>query len=257
MRKYGYLVVEGPHDVEFAYRLLSPFGLKRIRLEQELDDFFAPLIPRKYPPDGDLQKRMPIPLFLQSDTHAIAIHSAIGDSRLVETVDENASILGLTSITGIGVLLDSDNKIPAESRYATIKEDLAKKQFILIDQPGQITQGSPKLGAFVLPDNFADGTLEDLLLDSANSVYPDLLTSAIAYVDKASNGNDLTNKDLEDFKKPAGRNKAVIGAMANVLRPGKAVQTSIQDNRWLRDKALSLPRIQAVQTFLKALFDIP
>ena len=33
MRKYGYLIVEGPHDVEFVYRLLSPFGLERVQYE--------------------------------------------------------------------------------------------------------------------------------------------------------------------------------------------------------------------------------
>ena len=46
MPKYGYLVVEGPHDVEFVYRLLSPFGMSRVRLEKDLDPFFSPLIPR-------------------------------------------------------------------------------------------------------------------------------------------------------------------------------------------------------------------
>lgn len=256
-RKYGYLVVEGPHDVEFAYRLLSPFGFKRVRFEKDLDSFFASLIPRNYPPDGDLQKRMSIPLFLQNDTHAIAIHSAIGDSRLVGTVEENASLIDLRQVTGIGILLDSDKQISAQKRYAAIKQDLANIQLVLEEQPGLITQSSPRLGAFVLPDNLAHGTLEDLLLESANLIYPELLAEAKSYVDRASNGNDLIDKDLEDFKKPAGRNKAVIGAMANILRPGKAVQTSIQDNRWLRGEAFTLPCIQKVQDFLKSLFEIP
>ena len=37
MPKYGYLVVEGPHDIEFVYRILSPLGFKRVRLESELE----------------------------------------------------------------------------------------------------------------------------------------------------------------------------------------------------------------------------
>ncbi len=41
MPKYGYLVVEGPHDIEFVYRLLRPFGLNRIRFEADLDPFFG------------------------------------------------------------------------------------------------------------------------------------------------------------------------------------------------------------------------
>lgn len=76
MPKYGYLVVEGPHDAEFVYRLLSPFGMKRVQLVANLDPFFVELTRIEYPPDGDLEKRMPVPLFLQSATHAVAVHRA-------------------------------------------------------------------------------------------------------------------------------------------------------------------------------------
>lgn len=255
MRKYGYLIVEGPHDVEFAYRMLSPFGLERIRWEKDLDTFFSPLIPRQYPPDGDLQKRMPVPLFLQSDTHALAIHSAGGDTRLVQTVEENAALLDLNAVTGIGFLLDSDKKTPAATRYTNLKQGLAEKRFMLNDQPGLITHSQPKLGAFVLPDNKTAGTLENLLLDSAEQVYPGLLDSARNHVSMARKAG-LDSDDLSQLDRPAGENKAIIGAMASVLRPGKAVQMSIQDNRWLRGSALSLPRIKAVQEFLQTLFEL-
>jgi len=257
MRKYGYLVVEGPHDVEFAYRLLSPFGLQRVQFEHDLDQFFAPLIPRQYPPDGDLQKRMSIPLFLQNDTHAIAIHSAVGDSRIVATVEENAAFLNINKVTGIGIFLDADSKGLPANRYASIQTELARKGYNLNSLVGNVTTAQPNLGVFILPDNLSNGTLEDLLLDSANSIYPDLLRAARTYVYAAIKGTNLSTEDKRDFKKPAGRNKAIIGAMTSILKPGKAVQVSIQDNRWLRGHALSLPRIQSVQTFLKSLFDIP
>jgi hypothetical protein len=83
MPKYGFLVVEGPHDVEFVYRLLSPRGMRRVQMEADLDPFLRPLIPKDYLPGGDLQKRMPTPLFLQSGSHAVAIHSAEGDTRVL------------------------------------------------------------------------------------------------------------------------------------------------------------------------------
>jgi hypothetical protein len=175
MRTYGYLVVEGPHDVEFIYRLLSPFGLQRIQYENQLDDALHPLIPRNYPPNGDLQKRMPVPLFLQSETHAIAVHSAIGDSRLVDT---------------------------------------------------------------------------------ASAIYPGLLETARSHVTAALQDHRLKPEDLRELNKPAGANKAIIGAMASVLRPCKAVQVSLQDNRWLRGNALESPRIKAVQDFLEVLFGL-
>lgn len=117
------------------------------------------------------------------------------------------------------------------------------------------TQGPPKLGAFILPDNGTAGTLEDILLDSAKEVYPKLLESAFLHVDSARYV-DLIPDDLKEFNKPAGKNKAIIGTMASILKPGKAIQVSIQDNQWLQGSALSLPRIKAVQNFLANLFEL-
>jgi hypothetical protein len=54
----------------------------------------------------------------------------------------------------------------------------------------------------------------------------------------------------------AGRNKTIVGSVASILRPGKAVQVSIQDNRWLRDATLMLPRVRAVQEFLIDLLEL-
>ena len=258
MPKFGFLVVEGPHDVEFAYRLLTPFGLKRVANERQLDPLFRLLIPRDYPPGGDLQKRMPTPLFVSSGTHTLAIQSAIGDTRLVQTVEENLAQVSSTNLAGLGIVLDADKDkaVSAGARYDAIRTRMATIDLQLPDAAGTVTAGSPRLGAFVLPNNAASGTLEDLLLDCATTVYPSLLDSATKHADGAATDRTLTADDLQDFHKPAGRNKAVIGAMASVLRPGKAIQVSIQDNRWLRGETLLLPRIKAVQDFLVALFEI-
>jgi hypothetical protein len=256
MLKYGYLVVEGPHDVEFVYRLLRATGLASVRLETDLDPFFVPLIPRTFPPDGDLLKRPPVPRFLQSATHSVAVHSAVGDTRLVQTLEENAAVLDAARLTGIGVVLDSDSALAPGDRYATIRDLIREKGFPVPDVAGGITAGPPRIGAFVLPDNVAQGTLEDVLLDCAQLVYPTLFATATMHVDSASNDASLVQDDLRELRKPAGRNKALIGAIASVLKPGRAIQVSLQDNRWLRDTALDLPRVRAVQSFLKDLLDL-
>jgi hypothetical protein len=268
MRKYGYLVVEGPHDVEFCYRLLKPFALERVQFKtpskkhsekQSLDEFFHNLIPTKYPlNDGDIQKRMPIPLFFQNKTHTIAIHSAIGDSRLIETIQENISMLNnWQELIGVGVILDSDKQILPIDRYNKIKEKQVKilPEFNFCE-PSKINKGKPNLGIFILPDNQNQGTLEDLLLESAKQVYPDLLDLAKKYVSD-SKSCKLKKDELKELSKPAGENKAIIGAMANIMRPGKSVQVSIQDNRWVDINAInSIPQIKAVQNFLKELFEL-
>jgi hypothetical protein len=256
MPKYGYLVVEGPHDVEFVYRLLSPFGMSRVRLEKDLDPFFVPLIPRDYPPDGDLQKRMPIPLFLQSPTHAVAVRSAVGDTRLINAIEEDTFKLDPSLLTGIGVLLDADTAISPGDRYIAIRDGLRAKNFSFLDDAGVVSPAAPRLGAFVLPDNQSQGTLEDILLECGRQVYPGLFSTATAHVDAAFQDQSLVNEDLDDLRKPAGRNKAIVGSMASILRPGKAVQVSLQDNRWLRDAALAIPRVKAVQDFLVTLLEM-
>ncbi len=256
MPKYGFLVVEGPHDVEFVYRLLSPFRMKRVRLEKNLDPFFPVLIPRTYPPDGDLQKRMPVPLFLESPTHAIAVQGAGGDTRLIDAVEEGSFKLDAGRLTSIGILLDSDKMEPPADRYAVIRDGLRAKGFSFPDDPGIVLAATPRLGAFVLPDNQSAGTLEDILIDCGRQVYPGLFATATTHVDAALRDASLASEDLDDLRKPSGRHKAIIGSMANILRPGKAVQVSIQDSRWLRGTALMIPRVKAVQDFLADLLEL-
>ncbi|MFM2057831.1 MAG: hypothetical protein RLY71_2216 [Pseudomonadota bacterium] len=257
MRTFGYLVVEGPHDVEFCYRLLSGYGLHRVRLLSELDVALQPLVPRNFPHNGDLQKRVPVPLFLQNDHHGIAIDSAGGDSRLVPSLQETLATVDQATFVGMGLMLDSDKNQSTADRYAALRKQVdASTSLVLPVHAGNISSGPPRLGAYVLPDNVNPGTLEDLLLDSAATQYSALLPAATRYVDDTLAGHYIPRDHCDEIMKPAGRNKAVIGAMSALFKPGKAVQMSIQDNDWLRGAALALPRIQAVQDFLAELFEL-
>ncbi len=255
-RKYGYVVVEGPHDVEMVYRLLRPFGPSRVQFKANLDPFFHPLTEYEFPMDGDLMRRIPVPLFLQSDSHLVAVHAAIGDTRLIETVEENALAIDHTQLTGVGIILDADSDKAPSDRYAAVRDGLRAKNFPFPDDAGTLSATTSRYGAFVLPDNQAQGTLEDILLECGGLVYPSLLASATTHVDVASQDQSLLPEDLKELRKSAGRNKAIIGSMASILRPGRAIQVSIQDNRWLRDAALTIPRVQTVQDFLVNLFEM-
>ncbi len=256
MPKYGYLVVEGSHDVEFVCRLLLPFKLKRVQKFDELDPYFAGLVPRSFPPDNDLLKRVPVPLFLQSPTHTIAIHSAIGDSRLVRTIEENANQIKFGDLTGIGIILDSDQEIPAIVRYNSIKKEMSDSGYELPKNPGTVSGESPKIGAFVLPDNQSPGNLEDILISCAQNAFPNLLASAQVHVENARNDTSFVDVKREDLSKRPTFNKAVVGAIATTLRPGRGVAPSIQDNIWLKDDSLRLPIVKAVQDFVADLFEL-
>ncbi|MFO7904654.1 MAG: DUF3226 domain-containing protein [Planctomycetota bacterium] len=249
--------MEGPHDIEFAARLLRRWNLHRVKSESRLDRFWEDLIPRTYPPKGDLLKRVPVPLFLQNDSHSIAIHGAIGDTRIVHTVEENCALIDVDSITGIGLILDSDTQRSPADRYDAIRGELDSRGFMLPEDLGTVASGAPRFGAFVLPDNTSTGTLEDLLLECASLTYPNLLASAKTHIANAVDDPTLDPHDRADFNKPAGRNKAIVGSIASVLRPGKAIQVSIQDNRWVNGETLKRSRIRAIQEFLVSLLELP
>lgn len=257
MPKYGCIIVEGPHDMEFVCRLLHPHGLKRVGQRSELDDFFDGIVPKKFPHRGDLLKRVPVPLFLQSTTHAVAIHTAESDTRIIESVEEDWSRLDASKLAAMGVIFDADYNLSPSDRYASIRDGFRKKGFAMPDSPGNVASGPPRLGGFVMPDNLSAGTLEDILLECAVYVYPSLLATATTHVETASRDNTLEKEDLRELKKPAGKNKAILGSIATILRPGRAIQNSIQDNRWLCDATLTLPRVRAIKAFLSDLLELP
>jgi hypothetical protein len=258
MPHYGYMVVEGPHDIEFIARLLRPHGFRRIQYLQDLDPFWRQgnIIPSKFPYNDDLLMRVPVPTFLQTESHSIAIHSANGYTRLAETLQETLiSMDSPENIESIGVLLDADKAEPVGRRFEILMEELHNKNPDLLfpSEPGQVTNAHPATGIFILPDNHTAGTLENILLEAAEINYPNLTSVALRYIQSLNLG-ELNHKDLEEFNKPAGSKKAQVGSMSSILRPGKAIQVSIHDNRWLEGEALNLPVIQVISTFLNQLF---
>lgn len=110
----------------------------------------------------------------------------------------------------------------------------------------------------VLPDNERQGTLEDLLLACGERAYPDLYPKATAFVESAAiELAKLPSREREEFAKAAGPNKATVAAMAALLKPGKSIQVSIQDNAWLSSATLGLNVLKPSLDFLSDLFQPP
>lgn len=258
MPLYAYIVVEGPHDVEFVYRLLSTWGLKRIARFTDLEPYWQRLVPRTFPHDDELQKRVPSPLFVRSPSHSIAIHDAGGDTRIVPVVEESLAVLLDRTLDSVGVVLDGDYERSVESRFEVVRSGLTALNLSEPNSPGEISAGPPATGVFILPDNSAAGTLEDLLIDCAELEYPRLLKGATEFVQSVNENDPTLRADNNvEFFRPAGKRKAQVACVASILKPGRAVQVSIQDNRWLRGEALNLPRIAAVRQFLQNLLQLP
>lgn len=251
-------VVEGPHDLEVVGRMLGERGFHRLNQFEELDEYWHRLVPRTFPHKGDLLRRVPVPVFFAAAGASVAVQSAVGDTKIATLAVATVSALD-TPPDALGIVLDADSSAPPLHRWNQLKPLLPVPS--IGNGPGDVATGPIRAGVFVVPDNTAHGTIEDILMECAEQAYPELLRSARAWID-AIDPNDaaiFVNADeRRDFGKPAGKSKAIVGAVANVLRPGKAVQVSLQDNRWLRDpKALALPRVARVQAFVDAILGLP
>jgi hypothetical protein len=119
-------------------------------------------------------------------------------------------------------------------------------------QLGVIDTGPPMFGVYVLPDNTQQGTLEDLLLDCAQVAYPKALVAAQQFASSVPSMG-LSSHDLGEYERPAGPKKVTVGAVANVLRPGKAIQNTITHDQWLSAATAELPRVVPFRVFLETL----
>lgn len=258
--RYVYFVVEGPHDLEFVARFLKPHSFSRVKLYSEVDPYWVPLIPRTFPYKDELSKRMPVPVFFQGSGQnrelAVAIGVAGGDSNIKQHVEENLAMLREPP-SAIGVVLDADLDKTPKARFDSVRDDLIALKLLAPSpteplMPGQVTETEPRIGIFVLPDNVSQGTLESLLIECAALNYPTLLAAARVLVGSVQ-PSEFRGGELKDFNKNAGVAKATVSCVASVLKPGKAVQNSIQDNRWVHDAAYGLPRIAAFGAFVRRL----
>ncbi len=254
---YGYLVVEGPHEVEFIGKFLKRFGFRRIIRIEDLNPFWKKIVPTTFPYAGDLKKRMPVPDFFHKDNYSIAIHSAEGVDQIVKTINGTLNNYDqfLEVVAGIGIIIDADHSNDSgRAKFKKIKAEL-KGIMDLPQNPGEIIEQEIKAGFYIFPDNSSDGTLERILIDCATTNYNELYNGALEYINNVSVEN-LNKSERKDFIKPSGKDKAVVGCIGNILRPGKAIQVSIQDNRWVDENTIGIHEMSLFNEFLKNLFEL-
>lgn len=256
----AYVVMEGPHDVAFIARVLQvAFGFKQERNQDLLlPDMRKGLVPTRFPsnPQGDIGLPSDVPWFLQKGGNWVVLHAAIGDSQLIPRIRRSLELE--VQFDAIGLILDADSKKSVAARFQVEKEALGDIGLPTPAAPGVIAPGPPRTCILVFPDNEHEGTLEDILLACGERSYPESLASAHRHVaDCAERTRALPSKQAREFKAPAGPKKAAIGCVSNLLKPAKAIATSIQDNNWITPETLRLPILQPTITFLRNLLQLP
>jgi hypothetical protein len=254
--KYCYLLTEGAQDIAFLIKLLKYHGIKQIEKRSKVDPFWDRLIPKTFPYNDELNRQVPVPKFLEGDGLSLALQGAVGDTRLVNTIQEDLAFIPQKQLFGIGIILDADNREPQE-RFDKIKTELEKLPLGLniASSPGVVNQSEVKFGIFVLPDNQSKGTLENILIECGEHNYQQLIELSREYISKIDESK-LKSGDLREIRKPAGKNKAIIGGVSNILKPGRTLQVSLQDNDWIDSRTVNLDKIKLVREFLCQILDI-
>jgi hypothetical protein len=273
--KCAYLAAEGVHDVTFLGRLLTKqLGFAQVQDRPQLDARWTELLSNYSLPmkrrvsqqviEDISRLSVPAPVFFQSSEWSLAISNAEGISNLIARIQRDLEPLfrAQLSLDAIGVFLDSDAEPPMQ-RFATLRRELQSKVTELPSIPesvglGDISPTTPQVGVFSMPHPKANGTLEDLLLDCAQHVYPSLLGEARQLVDRRSEFlTELNKNEREEICKPAGAKKAMVAVLGAFLKPGKPISASLQDHRWVSEQTLLSPALRPLLAFLTKLLEQP
>lgn len=242
--KYSYIIVEGQHDIEVVGKILSFSGINRVTRLEKVDSFWTKLIPKEFPQDGDLIKRVQVPAFFQDEqkNFSIAVHEAVGEARILDLLDLTIANLDLLDdVTGLAIIIDAD-KQKAQQKYENLVSRLKRldntQPIAWAEASGLIKKSSINAGIYIFPDNNSEGTLEDVLLKCGESSYKEILDEAKNFMLNISEPNILNkyNDELDCFKNEAKRKKAVLSCVSNMFNPASAIQVSIRHNKWICEK---------------------
>jgi hypothetical protein len=264
--KTVYLIVEGPHDSAVAARITRKNGLgfSAVRLRNEVPSYWDPLIPTTFPGENDKGEpefgRVQVPDFLKTCDQVVAIQSSGGIDKLPGILKDDLELLelhGKTKPDAIGIIIDADSGSAADA-YTALITALQGAGLQFADKAGGVTDGPPRVGVFVLPDNNRNWTLEDTMLESASSAYPQLLPLAESVVTTVRQSLDtktnwLPSTELDEFIKGAGMNKARVSVIGAVIKPTSAIGNSYRQQNWITVETLKQPLLGQLSAFLTTL----
>jgi hypothetical protein len=260
MKRFIYIITEGVHDVLVISQVLQRgFGLIVIENEAGLPEEakkWLKMFP--WPLRGDITRRsVPTPEFLENDTLFVGISNSrgIGEIRKRLNADFEAFSREENWFPGaLGIILDADEEAP-EKRFLEFADLVAQAGFPrpeVLDSVAEL--GKRCGGVFSFPGGGQPGTLEDVLIPIAGTRFPDLHTHATSFVQTWQQQDSAAlSGDYKELRKPKGGLKATLSAMVSLLKPGKGLPPSIQDQKWIPDDVSSCVVLKPLMDFLTAL----
>lgn len=241
-----YIVTEGVHDVAYLSCILrKKFDFKQAGTVDELGRVYRDWIGSfKWPHDRRIDRAsVPAPEIYVRPGVEVALSNAGGITEIQKRLALDLEYFAKEghSLDAIGVVLDADTGLAPVARS---KEMNAALEATLVDTR---LLRPRRTGVLVLPDDIQPGTLEDVLIPLGKRVYPDLFESAARHVQAAMNSlGALKSDERKEISKPSGAKKALLSCVAAVLKPGKAIQVTLKDNRWISPETLSAAELAPI-----------
>jgi hypothetical protein len=266
---YSLLVVEGAHDAAFFGQLLRQRTFRKIQMRDEVDPYWAKLIPTQFPADpaGRLDHVVKYPDIYESQAQgkneSVAILVANGDSRLIPEFQAALEILDVLQLRSASIVSDADD-IGVPARLTQLLEGLAAVStegtknslpgfpLTLPNAPG-LANGAPRIGIHIFPNNVNNGTLETILLDCASTSYSAYQKPAVDFVAQIDASQPAGTQELRALRRGAGRQKAAAGVLGNLLFPGYSLSVAVDRGSWLAPVKGNEVGLVAAQNFLDAL----
>lgn len=254
MMKNILFFVEGIHDANCIAKILEMNYFKEIKNIDKLPNIWKRKIPRTYPFVKDrIDRCISIPTYFKNENIMVVVISTNGEGRLIKEIDlyiSNMNKYELKQIKSICAVFDADQKSAKESFEDKFKGNMKdmivrKKDFLngYIEVKGERIN----LYKYFFPNNYKNGTLEDLLLEGARIVYGDLLDEVNYYIDS------IDDKYKYNWS-ISSENKVKIGCIANVFQPGSANQSSIRQDDWISEKSIKYS--ESINEFYSFILDI-
>jgi hypothetical protein len=263
---YYLFVVEGTHDATFFGRLLQERGFQKLTKMGQVNLFWHRCIPKIFPVDGDkLEHVLTYPHFYGRDDSSVAIAISNGDSKLMSELRTSLDMVNVRQLRGIAVAIDADDKTAAERfKYLirqltkvnekSVADNVAGMPLTLPSRPGEIAEGTPRVGVYVFPDNSSIGTLETLLLECAATSYKSLQGPAETFIADLDRSLPAASVELSLLRKGSGRQKAAAGIIGNLVMPGSHLSVAVDRGSWFQPLCGREVGVAASRKFLDEFF---
>ncbi len=258
MNRFIYLVTEGVLDVVFLSQILcAGYGGKIAKHKSELPPEVAGWLDRfKWPIGNDIARRaVPAPAIVVLQDNVIGMSNGQGLTRIKEIMkaDWEAFLRMDLKPAALGIILDADDK-PVDKRFSEFAALLEEYSYPRPDRIEAVAQaGVLRAGIFSFPGNAQQGSLEDLLLPLAEIRFPALHPHAATFVNSWCERPELAGADFEELRSRTGPRKAALSAAAALLKPGKPLSASIEDQKWIPDNLRATHVLTPLMKFLDQL----